>query len=367
MEISHKHSDFKNVSLIINLCMTAVHSMLCTFFYVHNVKFMFIFNIFSIALYLQNFIIIKHGAIRAYTILTLSEVIVHLTAAVICCGWTTGFEFYTFGVIAVIYFTKYIYGSEYGIKYISEIITLISTLAFIFLRAYTWNYTAPYSLPQITQRIVYTTNMIFVFAVTWLSLLLYTKTAWSTEGKLIHLAEYDPLTGLFNRRKMQNILSSVKAETKGRIYITMMDIDDFKKINDTYGHDAGDYVLKTVASVMKKHCAKYKDAYISRWGGEEFLLIQESFEETPSDKNFLIKNICKEINSYNFLYNSNHIKVTLTGGVAQLFPKESIDLTIKKADDELYYGKTHGKNQMVFNQTSYIMAKKEQDNKKRRI
>lgn len=341
--------DFKHVSLFINTGMTIIHSMLALFFFYFNIHFMFIFNLGSVCTYLLNFIAVKKCAVRTFMTVSFTEVIFHLTAAVICCGWDTGFAFYCFGIIAVLYFSKYLYASINGFKYVAENVSFIAIVIFVFLRVFTWFFRPFESLPALPEKILFMANAGVIFAILWFSLFLYTKTATINESGLIQLAEVDALTQLFNRRKMIEILMNLNRDSNTKIFMTMFDIDDFKKINDTYGHEAGDYVLRTISAMISKTCSEDKHAVACRWGGEEFLVVQEiSHLKKDKDGELLIRRICNLVKRYDFNYEDKHLVITLTAGVARLTPELTVEQAIKKADDNLYFGKNNGKNQVVF-------------------
>lgn len=154
----------------------------------------------------------------------------------------------------------------------------------------------------------------------------------------------DKLTGLFNRTIIDNLVEIEYERSKrtGKpISIILFDIDHFKKINDTYGHDKGDYVLKTIAQISKKTLRK--SDYIIRWGGEEFLII---LPET--DLKGAI-NVAEKIrtNVENF-YFKDIGRVTVSLGVAQIKTNENIDSAIKRGDEALYLAKNKGRNRVEF-------------------
>ena len=122
--------------------------------------------------------------------------------------------------------------------------------------------------------------------------------------------------------------------------VAMIDLDDFKKINDIHGHNAGDYVLKKTAELMKETCS---ESTISRWGGEEFLIL---FNEN-TDINEILEKLRLAVDSYNYIYDGEKIKVSVTIGYARRENITSIDKWIQEADDKLYIGKKSGKNIVV--------------------
>lgn len=165
--------------------------------------------------------------------------------------------------------------------------------------------------------------------------------------QLKKMASLDPLTGLMNRRGMSDVLPDMedgyKNGTSG-LSIAIGDIDFFKKVNDTYGHDCGDYVLKTVSAYF----AKYMDGKgeICRWGGEEFLF---AFSDKNADDVFVMLNDMRHaIKHMQFEFNDIKFNVTMTFGLEEYTPYAQLDSTIKKADEKLYLGKESGRDKVVY-------------------
>jgi diguanylate cyclase (GGDEF)-like protein len=160
------------------------------------------------------------------------------------------------------------------------------------------------------------------------------------------LVECDPLTTLYNRRCGDAKMKAVqkKALESGEPFcIAIGDIDFFKKVNDTYGHDAGDLVLKHVASELKNLMAGRGHAV--RWGGEEFLLIFEDMRLIPVAAS--IETFLDKIKAARIKYGSQDIRVTMTMGLVEGKADRSMEEMIKEADEKLYYGKQNGRNQLV--------------------
>ena len=125
--------------------------------------------------------------------------------------------------------------------------------------------------------------------------------------------------------------------------ICIGDIDFFKKVNDTYGHECGDEVLKEVAYNIKK--AMLGAGYLSRWGGEEFLLI---FDRVDFDKACeVLSELLNNIRDIEINYKGITVKVTMTFGIVEGNTKEDLHTQIKKADDKLYEGKISGRNKII--------------------
>jgi len=164
--------------------------------------------------------------------------------------------------------------------------------------------------------------------------------------KIKHMALTDVLTGISNRRSITNLIGKEASRCKrnsSSFSMIMCDIDFFKKVNDTYGHDTGDYVLKRVAEVIQNNM-RNQDV-VARWGGEEFLIMlpETGIEDSVGVAEKLRATIEKE--EMNF--GGHSFKVTMTFGVSVYENSLGIEKSIKKADDALYEGKQTGRNKVV--------------------
>lgn len=164
--------------------------------------------------------------------------------------------------------------------------------------------------------------------------------------KVEELATKDELTKVCNRRRLFEVLEREVELAKRQFApftILMIDIDNFKSINDTYGHLAGDKALKEVAQTMKQTLRKCD--YLGRYGGEEFLVILSY----PTLKNSCVcaERIRKKIENLTIESNNQMIKVTISTGSTIYCPEESLDATLARADKALYMAKESGKNKVV--------------------
>lgn len=154
----------------------------------------------------------------------------------------------------------------------------------------------------------------------------------------------DPLTGLYNRRHFASIFQDHVSQAKRSnkpISILFIDIDDFKNINDNFGHHTGDLVLEQLAVILKDSLRPY-DLPV-RWGGEEFLLLLPGVsEKSASEIADRIRKKCLEILSAKF-----SLKITVSIGVASYNENETLHSFVDKADQSLYAAKILGKNQVV--------------------
>lgn len=164
--------------------------------------------------------------------------------------------------------------------------------------------------------------------------------------KLDLIARTDPLTGLSNRRDFLERFEHEIARferNKKPFSLVLGDIDDFKMLNDRYGHDCGDYVLVQLAVLLRESVRK-QDA-VARWGGEEFILL---LPEAPLDGGIVAAEaIRQKIASESYRYNDHRLAITMTFGVSEFNGTKNIDAAIKSADEALYSGKVRGKNCVV--------------------
>ena len=137
-------------------------------------------------------------------------------------------------------------------------------------------------------------------------------------------------------------------EQEENIAVLMFDIDFFKKFNDTYGHECGDFVLISVANIIKSSLRETDIA--SRYGGEEFTVLLRSGNKEEAMK--VAERIRQKIEDYDFVYNDQHLHVTVSGGVSvfdkNTNPVELPNLFVNQADSGLYMSKNNGRNQVTF-------------------
>ena len=163
--------------------------------------------------------------------------------------------------------------------------------------------------------------------------------------ELENQAYFDPLTQLYNRRYNDIYFARLKEqfEVSGQnICVAMADLDDFKFVNDTYGHEAGDLVLKTVSAVLSANVRKTD--LVFRWGGEEFLMIIH--DATPETAGILLDRIRETIAATVIDYEGQAIRATITIGIAKL-DIANIQQSVELCDQKMYQGKHTGKNRVV--------------------
>lgn len=173
---------------------------------------------------------------------------------------------------------------------------------------------------------------------------LYEHSRRDLRGQLQFLAWHDPLTKLINKSRFFEVIEEKLKDPNVNHYLAMIDMDYFKRVNDTYGHVAGDQVLIKVAEIFKQYESDHLK--IGRYGGEEFILYQghTSFEQAVQT----LETIRKEIRATLFVMNqgvSTHVTVSI--GLAKIESRTLLQEAVKQADKNLYRAKENGRDQVV--------------------
>jgi len=205
---------------------------------------------------------------------------------------------------------------------------------------------------QAISKMIVTVSMVsFALIVLGISLVLLLEHWYyfNSNKELKEKLNIDELTKAFNRRaairRLEEIFYLFRRHNR-EYAIILFDIDDFKKVNDTYGHDAGDMVLKNIVEIINK-TTRGTD-FLYRWGGEEFLLIYEGLKKDNIDT--LLTKLLTNIENHQYQCEGQEFKVTVSMG-ASCFKKEDEDfsIAIKRADIALYESKGKGKNRATIN------------------
>lgn len=160
-----------------------------------------------------------------------------------------------------------------------------------------------------------------------------------------YAARTDELTSLSNRRDMKECLDKEfyrHQRSNSYFSIIIMDIDHFKRVNDTYGHDAGDAVLKEFSSLLKGLSRKID--VVSRWGGEEFLMLLP--DTSLLQALTLAERLRAAVENHSFNYKFETIPITMSAGVCAVSQYEDINRILKQADINLYEAKVKGRNRI---------------------
>ena len=166
------------------------------------------------------------------------------------------------------------------------------------------------------------------------------------EGKIIEYAVTDFLTAVYNRGYgLQLLAREISRQRRGLddVSVIMIDLDHFKKINDTYGHLVGDKVLVEFAKLLRQSVRDYD--IVCRYGGEEFLVVLPG--STLESCRQLAERIREKTMRMNIQADGGQVQISISGGLARLESEDTIDSLLKRADDNLYEAKRRGRNRIV--------------------
>jgi len=280
-----------------------------------------------------NKIIIAHGAI--FSVFALLTQNINQLALVEAC--------FTLSVLpALIYYTtkRAVCEKNIGNTVLSmaQCILLLVPISQLSIITHEHNLATLYSLTVIAHATV--------FVMTGLGLI--TTLLVDEKKRYLELSLKDPLTGLYNRRGLQFIIEQQQLFSPSQtssLFACVVDIDYFKRINDSYGHDGGDLVLEVFSDLMKHHLKK--EDLCCRLGGEEFLLLFFA-TDTNSATQFL-EGLRKTIETSQIAYQEHRISVTASFGLTNWQSNDSFESLVNRADKAVYEAKDNGRNQIKIN------------------
>ena len=343
--------EYRKSALIMN-AVTIMHIIFAVFFWITDVAVMGVYNLAIVAAYQGILLLIKKKRTYLAYILTCIEVVLHAVLATIFVGFASGFQVYCIAMIAVSCYITFVWecfkkGTRETVAF-----SLFSMFGYFVCYILSKYFEPLYVFDELPQTIMYVINALLMFLIIFSFMMLLfwdinhrSDRLAAKNSQLDEMSKKDPLTKLYNRRYMNYELNRRMSNLigEGRIFgLIMADIDDFKHVNDTYGHDAGDDVLIAVANEFTN--ALRGDDCVCRWGGEEFLVVINGNHQVTSD---VAERIRKRIEDLTIETNGHQLKVTMTFGVSESIPGFRIERLIQIADERLYKGKQNGKNCVV--------------------
>ncbi len=295
-------------------------------------------NVVSIAMYAGAYFCVTRRMNVAAVALIWAEVLGHAALGTLMVGWESAFHYY------LLMFIPAIFVSTKTTKAVAAVFVL--WCFYVGLNT-VMQFVPPMEpiTPQALAALRYF-NISVVFAMFAYLSAYYYRTIVETQSRLRKLAMTDSLTGLYNRRHIMEVAEYEVVQQKrtgARLSFIIADIDHFKRINDTYGHDAGDSMLVTVSQVIRNSIREQDSA--SRWGGEEFLIV---LPDTDLDGAVIVaERIRKQIAAIKVLIEKQAVIASVTLGVSSFCAGESISSAIARADASLYQGKKTGRNRVV--------------------
>lgn len=339
-----KMSLHKN-AIFLFMCL-GVHVAYMIVFFLMKANFLSVLNLIS-TLFFIVFIVIAKNKEQSERIIVISyfEIILFSFNSELLTVGNYGFIYFTLGMVSVVFYLAPSFGDK---RFRFQIIGMIAALGTFFSNADFVEKMLPAShrLTSEYAKLFYTINLaIALFTIVYTSFF-YEVELEMVKNTLDYNSNHDALTGLYNRRFLYR---SINRESNTFITAVILDIDNFKKINDNFGHDKGDEVLQKISECIKSY--NTSDHYACRWGGEEFVIYYHCSDAETAYKK--VSSLCSKISSSVIL--PDNTAVTVTAGLSEGRPKD-FDSVIKKADDYLYIGKKSGKNRIVWYKNEQELA-----------
>lgn len=330
-----------------------IHIIIAVFFAILGDLGLAMYNVSSFFLYQGLLALAKKKRYVITTIATCLEIILFVLITSLTIGTIMRFNLYCLAIVPGIFYITSTIQDFKGKTLVPFLFSSSSMIAFVCSLLFDMFLEPRYIIePSIVTQLIELFNVIVVYSMMITFSLLFT---WEMKNnsaalekrnqQLQQAANRDPLTKLPNRRSMMQVLNISMHELQrdnAPFCVILGDIDDFKKVNDTYGHDAGDKVLVTVANTITSQLRDCDS--VCRWGGEEILIIIKG--DLDSAKG-IAERIRLNIYSTKIEHNGHPLRITMTFGIAQAQNGDRIEHIIQQADSLLYYGKGHGKNQVV--------------------
>ena len=260
-------------------------------------------------------------------------------------GWNNGSQQLLVSLLVLVFFNVY---DPPALKIACFVALLLFRMGMF---SYSLNRVAPHVLGETERIVIQSVNSVTLFVMLATLCILFSTNLQDTERQLridnqeLHReADTDPLTQLPNRRAMLDEMARFCKESPDEPFaVAIADIDFFKHVNDTYGHNCGDYTLKQLATKFRE--TANGEYTVCRWGGEEFcfFLPGKNVDEAGARMNDL--NIA--VGRMPLSFEGNDFSITITIGVEENDFHSPMDAILDRADRKLYIGKSHGRNQVV--------------------
>lgn len=339
-----------------NIVLLVLHMGFLGMFLAIGADLMVYINIGSIVFYILNTFLCKKTTAVA-TFLMYYEIILHMACATVSLGWAFGFEFYFFALIPGTFFIAYI-GNEANRNFGHPLVySAISMALFVVAKFYTLNFEPIYDIQRESfKTALYIINSVASFSIIGASLLVFTKMINQTENSLLMDAKTDSLTELFNRRGIDQKLSecfSDCTEKHGQMALAVADVDGFKKFNDTYGHEMGDIILKSISDELL--AISSNTCFAGRWGGDEFVVVTAE-DNATSLLCERMSRVAGNIANKEFTHGNSTVKISVTIGIAEYNREYDMNTEnlFSRADSYLYKGKESGKNTVIVEGKQYV-------------
>lgn len=267
---------------------------------------------------------------------TTIELLVHMCVAMILLGTTYGFQHYIYGILVFVMFEGYLSNNRKRTLFLTKVVLVGYIVARFWLILFGEWYRVTNSVLEFLYSSLNPVVIMFFMAY-YIVVLIDIVSRF--DKTLIFNATHDKLTRLPNRVLFYELTKSC------RYNVSILDVDDFKKVNDTYGHATGDEVLKFLSKCLINISNKDRGISVYRWGGEEFLVVSDNAKTSINELLSILEGLRSRVEESVVC---DKINFTITIGVADSEEGKSLDNLVKIADNRLYVGKNNGKNKIVY-------------------
>ena len=301
---------------------------------------MVFYNVGSTVFYLTMLVLVFYGRYRLAVALIHLEVCVFVVVGTHALGWETGLPLLLIAMASLIYICPYRHST------VPFLFSLLEIGVFALKLTSDQEIWLPQALPGSLVNGIYLFNAAMCFTIILVSSSIFNVSSALAQGRLRRknkelqeAAFMDRLTGTLTRYGLQEQLRTSQGKWMA---VALGDLDDFKQVNDTYGHICGDYVLATTARLMRET----ESALVCRWGGEEFLILMADLPQAEAERK--LATLAEKIRSYPFSYDGHLIRVTMTFGLTYGRIGADFEAVVELADQRMYQGKRQGKDRIVF-------------------
>lgn len=323
------------------------HIALMIFFFVARAPIMVGVNVVSvICYYLEKNHILKVSP-SVFLDVLVGEILIHMMLAVYFTGWDMGFQYYAFCLGPIIFFTDHALKRDGFDSAHPVVFGCLTVLAFLVCRFFCLRGLQFYEVKDSMVDAIHTVNGVAVLVVLWVFPKVYIGSILEIEKALVQTAQYDELTGLPNRHQLDQVLKERKVgqlDGDKEYAVAIFDLDDFKKVNDRFGHLAGDQVLKNMAAILKH--SENDDVFVGRWGGEEFVALVKGDDAYARTMN-LAEEIRLQVENSIVFFEHWQLRITVSVGCTGTKKGKKFTTLVEEADTYLYEAKGNGKNQVV--------------------
>ena len=335
---NNKYKTIDKTCTIANITYLVLHIFYLILFLIAKAYIMVYIDAVVILIYLLFFILIKHKKYFLYALLCGNEFFIFISVATIMVGFNSAFHFYLIGLCIVSFFTTY-FSKSRNIK--GSIVWVGLSVAIYLTLFLVTRFNSPYYHIDIwLETTFFITHALVVFGFITFYLMVFLKYAFSLEDKITNESRTDELTKINNRYALYDYFED--ENDKSSLVLALFDIDDFKNVNDNYGHEVGDNVLKEVANIAS---TALNDSFLCRYGGEEFVVVIKN----EGQNTFLnrLEKLRRTIEEETFSSNDKDIRITITIGACKYKEGMELDKWVSLADEKMYCGKNSGKNKIV--------------------